>query len=158
MARRDPRPAPGTLAAMNESESAAAMLAAAGIDPVRLAEHLPRVDPAMVSVRVASHWFRRLWAKGIAAVALPTGVYVQPEVMDRYRAGIDPGRTGLLVVHELAHIEQWRRLGALRHIIQYATDYLRGRLAGKGHWDSYRAVRLEVEARDVAAQIAEGVR
>jgi hypothetical protein len=150
---------PGTLTPMKETESAAAMLLAAGIEPRRLLEYLPRVDPATVLVRVAPGWFRRLWARGIVAMALPRGVYVQPEVMTRFRAGTDPDRTGRLIVHELTHIEQWRRLGALKHLTQYIADYLRGRFTGKGHWDSYRQVRLEVEARLVASRIAgEGAR
>ena len=117
---------------------------------------MPRVDPATVRVRVARPWFRRLWVKGIAAVALPHGIFVQPAVMERFRSGAEPGRGGKLIVHELMHIEQWRRLGAARHIMQYSADYLRSRFKGLSHWESYRAVRLEVEARDAAATIESG--
>ena len=48
-------------------------------------------------------------------------------MMDRYEAATEPRRLGRLLVHELAHIEQFRRLGALRHVGQYAFDYLWGR-------------------------------
>ena len=105
---------------------------------------------------VASPLFRRFWVKGIAAVALPTGIYVQPAVMDRFRAGAEPERSGRLIVHELMHIEQWRRLGAIRHVTQYLGDYLRGRFRRLGHWEAYRAIRLEVEARQAAAAIPRG--
>jgi hypothetical protein len=60
-------------------------------------------------------------------------------------------RDGLLMVHELTHLEQYRRLGAGRHTARYVGDYLRGRVRGRRHWDAYRDIRLEREARDVAA-------
>lgn len=132
------------------------LLRASGVDPESLRTLIPRVDPAEVRVRVASKWFRRFWAKGIAAVALPTGIFVQPEVMERLRAGTEPDRSGRLIVHELMHIEQWRRLGALRHVTQYVGDYVRNRFRGQRHWDAYRAIRLEVEARETAASIDGG--
>jgi hypothetical protein len=141
---------------MYDSAPAADILLAAGIDPDSLRDLMPRVDASKVKVRVASPLFRRFWAKGIAAVALPNGVYVQPSVMERIRAGAEPQRSGKLLVHELMHIEQWRRLGAFRHVTQYSGDYLRGRFSRKGHWESYRAIRLEVEARSVASQISAG--
>ena len=138
---------------MYESAPAADLLRASGIDPADLGELMPRVDPAAVRVRVASPLFRRFWAKGIAAVALPTGVFVQPAIMDRLRTGAEPERTGKLIVHELMHIEQWRRLGAIRHLSQYLGDYVKGRYRRLGHWEAYRAIRLEVEARAAAEAI-----
>lgn len=138
---------------MYESAPADDLLRSAGVDPDALRDVLPHVDAAAVSVRVASPLFRRFWAKGIAAVSLPFGVYVQPAVMDRFRIGAEPERSGGLLVHELVHIDQWRRLGAIRHTTQYLGDYLRGRWHRKGHWESYLAIRLEVEARQIAALI-----
>ncbi len=144
---------------MYDSAPAADILLASGIDPERLQELMPRVDPATVRVRVASPLFRRFWAKGIAAVALPNGVFVQPAIMDRFRTAAEPERSGRLIVHELMHIEQWRRLGAMQHLSQYIGDYVRGRRRRLGHWEAYRAIRLEVEARAAAATIvAEGPR
>lgn len=118
-----------------------------GLDPDRIAVALPLVDPAAVNVRVASPWFRTFWAKGISAVAMPWGIYVHPDRLGR----ADVGR---LVVHELAHIDQWRRLGPVGWARSYLGDYLRGRRAGLRHHDAYWAVGLEKEARDVAARIA----
>jgi hypothetical protein len=139
---------------MYDSAPAADLLRATGIDPADLSRLMPRVDPATVRVRVARPLFRRFWAKGIAAVTLPTGVFVQPAVMERLRAGAEPERTGRLMVHELMHIEQWRRLGAFRHTTQYVGDYLKGRYKRLGHWEAYRAIRLEVEARAAAASVS----
>lgn len=141
---------------MYDSAPADYLLRAAGIDPNSLAKLMPRVDPSTVRVRVARASFRRFWAKGIVAVALPNGIFVQPSVMERFRAGVESERWGPLIVHELMHIEQWRRLGAVRHVSQYVGDYLRSRFQGYGHWESYRAIRLEVEARDAASQIRGG--
>lgn len=140
---------------MYDSAPAADLLRATGIDPVSLTELMPRVDPETVYVRVASPRFRRIWTKGIAAVALPNGVFVQPAIMERFRTGAERERSGQLIVHELMHIEQWRRLGAARHLTQYIGDYIRGRYRRLGHWEAYRAIRLEVEARAAAASIAE---
>lgn len=141
---------------MKESAPASDILWSSGIDPASLVELMPRVDPAHVPVRVASGWFRRLWAKGIAAVALPGGVFVQPAVMERFRTGAEPERSGRLIVHELMHIEQWRRLGAFRHVTQYVGDYLRNRFQGLSHWEAYRGIRLEQEARNAASQVEFG--
>ena len=141
---------------MYDSAPAADLLRASGIDPGSLQTLMPHVDPAGVRVRVASPMFRRFWAKGIVAVTLPTGVFVQPTIMERIRAGAEPERNGRLLVHELMHIEQWRRLGAVRHSTQYVGDYLKGRLRRLGHWGSYLAIRLEVEAREAAASVSVG--
>ncbi|MFQ5948578.1 MAG: hypothetical protein ACE5KX_06940, partial [Acidimicrobiia bacterium] len=86
--------------------SAAEPIRAAGLDNARLAEALPRVDPSTVPVWRAAGWFRLFWFKGIRAVTMPWGVYLAPEVLERAPADIGP-----LLVHELAHLEQWRRLG-----------------------------------------------
>lgn len=141
---------------MKRSFSAADGLAATGVDREWLSRVLTRVDPSQVPVREAPRWFRTLWARGIVAVAMPWAVYVTPAMMDRYEAGAEARSLGRLLVHELAHIEQFRRLGAVRHITQYAFDYLRGRLRGKGHWGAYTSVRLEIEARAVAALVMQG--
>ena len=141
---------------MKESVPASDILWSSGLDPASLVGVMPRVDPATVKVTVASAWFRRFWTRGISAVALPTGVFVRPAVMERFRAGAEPERSGRLIVHELMHIEQWRRLGALRHVTQYVGDYLRHRFRGFGHWEAYRAIRLEQEARNVASRVEFG--
>ncbi len=141
---------------MYESAPADELLLATGFDPRDLAGLMPRVDASQVKVKVASPLFRRFWAKGIAAVSLPFGIYVQPAIMERFRTGTDPEGSGRLIVHELMHLEQWRRLGAFRHLTQYGGDYLRGRWKRLGHWEAYRAIRLEVEAREVAASVPQG--
>ena len=52
-----------------------------------------------------------------------------------------------LLAHELVHVQQWRELGAPRFLVRYLGAYVRGRARGLGHWDAYRAIPLEAEAR-----------
>ena len=87
---------------------------------------------------------------------MPWGIYFAPGMMDRYFAGAEPHRIGKLLVHELTHIEQVRRLGVLRHFGQYGGDYLKGRARRLGHWRAYEAIRLEEEARSVADRVEPG--
>ena len=139
-----------SLCAMARTFLASDGLAKSGVDLFWLAEMLPRVDPNRIEIREAPRWFRALWAKGIVAVAMPWAIYFTPAMMDRYTEGFELPQLAQLLVHELTHIEQLRRMGVLRHVAQYLSDYMRGRLRRVGHWDAYRAVRLEVEARAVA--------
>jgi hypothetical protein len=56
------------------------------------------------------------------------------------------GNAGL-IGHELVHVEQWRRRGIVGFLRGYLGAYLRARRAGLGHWDAYRAIPFEAEAR-----------
>jgi hypothetical protein len=57
-----------------------------------------------------------------------------------------------LLAHELVHVRQWRELGAIRFLWRYLGAYARGRMAGLGHQQSYQAIPLEVEARELAGR------
>lgn len=128
--------------------SAAEVLSASGVDRSIVGEELPRVDPSRVPVWRAARWFRMLWARGITAVAMPWGIYLHPE---RIAEPLD--RLGPLIVHELTHIDQWRRLGPVGWARSYLGDYARGRRQGLAHQDAYRAIGLEAEAREVASRV-----
>ena len=91
----------------------------------------------------------------IVAMTMPWAIYVHPDIWDRFTTGAEPKRDGPLIVHELMHVEQVRRQGPLTHSIRYVSDYLRGRLSGLRHWDAYRAVRFEEEARAAARLVTE---
>jgi hypothetical protein len=52
-----------------------------------------------------------------------------------------------LIGHELVHVEQWRTRGAVRFAVEYLGAYVKARRAGLGHWDAYRAIPFEQEAR-----------
>jgi hypothetical protein len=129
------------------------VLASVDLDDVLVRSVLPRVHPERVKIRVGPLWFRVVWGRRIAAIALPWGIYVRPRVMERLWAGSEPIRNTRLIVHELVHIEQWRRFGAVGLLRRYMGDYLLARVRGKSHWDAYRGVRTEVEARAAARMV-----
>jgi hypothetical protein len=125
--------------------SSGEVLLRSGIDLDALARDLPHVDPSRIPVRAASAWFRLFWAPWVTAVAMPWGIYLHPKRFEE-----DPGDLGPLIVHELTHIDQWRRLGPVGWFRAYLGGYRRGRRAGSSRRDAYRSIPLEVEARDVA--------
>jgi hypothetical protein len=57
-----------------------------------------------------------------------------------------------LLRHEVEHVHQWRRLGAIGFLGRYLGAYARWRLRGYGHWGAYRRIPLEVEAEWAARQ------
>ena len=83
----------------------------------------------------------------------PWAVYVHPNTAKRFGGADRDLSLGILMVHELMHVEQLARLGVLAHSIQYLTDYIRGRAKRLGHWEAYRQIRLEVEARAAASLV-----
>lgn len=64
----------------------------------------------------------------------------------------DHAGDGALLAHELVHVRQWRELGAGRFLWRYLGAYFWGRRAGLGHAAAYRAIPLEVEARELAGR------
>jgi hypothetical protein len=122
-----------------------AILRAAGLDPDQVCWACGLAEADLVDVRAAPRWMERMWAGPVAAMTLPWGIYVQREVLDG-----DPGRLGPLLVHEMAHLGQWRRTGPLRFLGAYLAGYLSGRRRGMSHADAYRSIPFEVEARTIA--------
>ena len=55
-----------------------------------------------------------------------------------------------LLRHELVHVRQWRRHGAIGFGVRYLGGYARGRLQRKGHAGAYLRIPLEIEADWVA--------
>ena len=83
-------------------------------------------------------------------MTLPWAIYMDP---DHLRSG----DSGPLILHELVHVRQWKRLGTWRFLKIYLADYLRGRRSGMNHNQAYLAIRLEKEARvAVAKHLAQG--
>jgi hypothetical protein len=132
------------------------VLATADLDAGLVRSVIPRIRPDRVKIRVGPWWFRMVWGSRIAAVALPWGIYVRPAVMDRLRSESESLRNVRLIMHELVHVEQWRRLGGARLIGRYTADYVRGLVKTRSHWEAYRGVRTEVEAR-AAARLVVGI-
>jgi hypothetical protein len=129
--------------------NSAQILAGTGIDLPRVSEMIEPVRLDEVEVRPAPRLLRRVWGKGIQAMTVRRTIYVDPLVL-----GGPHESTGPLILHELIHARQWRRLGSFRFLIRYVFEYLRGRLSGHGHQDAYLGISLEVEARDEASRLA----
>ncbi|MDQ5857619.1 MAG: DUF4157 domain-containing protein [Acidobacteriota bacterium] len=62
-----------------------------------------------------------------------------------------------LLAHELAHVAQYRRLGAAPFLGRYVGEYLRGRLAGLDHRTAYLSISFEREAEERARTVGSGV-
>ncbi|MEA2024390.1 MAG: hypothetical protein U9N79_08905 [Actinomycetota bacterium] len=99
-----------------------------------------------VGVRIVPGWLERLWGSGVEAMALPRVVFVSAATFDR----ILDGDASTLLIHESAHVDQWRDHGIVRFLTRYVGDYLRGRAAGLPRHPAYRAIRFEREATERA--------
>ncbi len=101
---------------------------------------------ASVVVRPVPGWLERVWGSGVVAMALPRVVFVSAATFDR----ILDGDASTLLIHESAHVDQWRDHGIVRFLTRYVGDYLRGRAVGLPHRPAYRAIRFEREATERA--------
>lgn len=61
-----------------------------------------------------------------------------------------------LLLHELVHVEQWRRYGVVGFLRRYLGAYIRLRLRGYGHKEAYRRIPLEEEAERLSRDPDEG--
>ena len=107
---------------------------------------LPDVEVEATHVHAIPRWMRWALFPGVVAIALPGRIFVLADSLERR----DP-RLGALIVHELAHVAQWRRHGALRFLALYLGAYLRARRRGLPHREAYRSIPLEREAVAVAS-------
>ena len=128
--------------------TAADLLRGGGLDPAAVASELVYVDPEQVPVRKAPRLVRALWPAGIAAMTVPWVIWIDPAML-----GWEPERQARLIVHELAHSAQWKRLGWVGFSFAYLRDYLRRRLRGMSHQEAYRANRFEVEANELRDRV-----
>ena len=106
------------------------------------------IHPGQVWLRSASPWMIRGWGSGIQAMTVGSWIFIDPKILNGDRA-----RLRLLIIHELTHVRQWSDLGVFGFLRRYLGDYLRGRRDGLTHQDSYRAISLEVEAREVQTRL-----
>ena len=103
--------------------------------------HVPALDRARARVVVVG-WL----APGTAGMTLGRWILL--------RRGKEHDR-GLLA-HEMVHVRQWRERGVIRFLGAYVGEYLRARSRGLGHWDAYRAICFEVEARTLSVGLDGG--
>jgi hypothetical protein len=88
---------------------------------------------------------------GISAITFGSRVFVAPELLCR---GADDRLTlpAEIVVHEAAHVLQYRRTGVVKFLSLYLRDYARALRKESGgarekHRAAYLAIGFEVEAR-----------
>lgn len=79
--------------------------------------------------------------KNVLAITLGRRIWIHPRVIETV-----PETFRLLLHHELVHVAQYERDGIARFLVRYAWEYLRGRWAGKSHYEAYRGVSYEREA------------
>jgi hypothetical protein len=58
--------------------------------------------------------------------------------------------TPYLLRHEMVHVRQWRRYGAVGFTGRYISSYVTWRLRRKGHRGAYLRIPMEIEADWVA--------
>ncbi len=132
-----------------EMRTAEHLLEASGVAARSVRSLLPEVDAAMTPVHALPRWARRLLPRGVAAVALPGRIIVRDAALGS--RGRDLAR---LLVHELVHVEQWRRHGPVRFLARYVGSYLGGRWRGLSHDAAYRSIPLEREAESIARRVS----
>ena len=82
-------------------------------------------------------WLFKYILRGYAAITIYPYVFTKEK---------HPSNT--LVNHERIHCDQMKRDGVIKFYIIYLLQYLRFRIRGKGHWDSYFSISYEREAYD----------
>lgn len=86
-------------------------------------------------------WLRPFVLNGVAGVTLGSHVYLDPEV-----ARLPAERVEAILRHEIAHVNQYRRVGTVLFLARYLFEYARNRVRGLSAWDAYREISFEKEA------------
>lgn len=106
------------------------------------------IRPESVEVRPVPPRLRRVWPDWAAAMTMPWGIYVRPDVLEG-----DPEALARIIAHELVHARQWKTRGVVGFLLHYLSDYLKGRARRMGHKEAYRAIGLEAEAYDIVKRL-----
>ncbi|HEX7153942.1 MAG TPA: hypothetical protein VF618_20805 [Thermoanaerobaculia bacterium] len=94
-------------------------------------------------------WLRPFMARGVIGITLGRTIYVLPSFVERA-----PDRFERLLRHELVHVCQVNRLGLVRFLAAYATEFLRHLYTERSIDKAYRKISFEVEA--YGAEISDG--
>ncbi|MEE8457200.1 MAG: DUF4157 domain-containing protein, partial [Acidimicrobiia bacterium] len=94
------------------SISAAVTARKAGVDTGDL-------DLSEVSVRMMPYWMQVALGTSVAAITIGNNIFV---AQDRYESVVS-GKSPALLLHELVHVDQWRREGGVAFMSRYATEY-----------------------------------
>jgi len=84
------------------------------------------------------------------AVTLGARIFLSSAAAREIAAGTEAGRC--LLRHELAHVSQFARDGAVRFLWRYAAAYARSRKRGLSHGAAYFEIPYEREAREAESR------
>lgn len=62
-----------------------------------------------------------------------------------------------LIIHELEHVDQFKRDGILGFCAQYFYEYLYGLLIHQSHWKAYEQISYEIQAKEAAKKYMKDV-
>ena len=52
-----------------------------------------------------------------------------------------------LIMHELVHVDQYKKIGTIKYLKQYFTEYRINKKSGLSKNESYRMISFEIQAR-----------
>ncbi len=107
------------------------------------------LDLSEVSVRLMPHWMQIALGSSVAAITLGTSIFV---AQDRYESVVS-GKNPTLLLHELVHVDQWRREGSVGFVSRYVTEYVRNRMIGLDHRTAYCSIGFEVAAYNASERV-----
>jgi hypothetical protein len=97
------------------------------------------ITEAHAKVRHGYPWWLRLFlVRGVAAITIGRRIYVAADVAEQHLEQ--------LLRHELVHVQQIARLGALRFYWRYLAEFVALRRRGLSAAEAYRNISFEMEA------------
>lgn len=97
-------------------------------------------------------WLRAFLRKNVLGIALGRRIYLSPHLLEEGEE-----RFLEIIRHELAHVDQVRKLGLTRFLYRYVAEYVTNRRRGLAPDDAYAAISFEHEARLAEEKRAGGV-
>ncbi|MDH3426221.1 MAG: hypothetical protein OEM22_06070 [Acidimicrobiia bacterium] len=127
--------------------TASDFLSRGGVSLAAIGDALPNVDSDRVLVRPVPWWLRILWRPWVQGMATSSKIYIRAHRLAH------PERSTSLVVHELVHIAQWRRLGRLRFGTRYVREAISGLIRFRNSRKAHDNISFEIEADLITDQI-----
>jgi len=85
-----------------------------------------------------AHWIFKLLPARFGALTTPWAIYVRDSKKNAFKP---------LIAHELVHVTQMQKLGALKFYCLYLAEFLVNLIKLKSWLEAYRAISFEKEAR-----------
>ena len=100
---------------------------------------LDTIEESRAKVRVGYPWWLRPFLmRGVVAITLGRRIYV--------REALASASFERLLRHELAHVRQVHRLGLIRFLLSYLTEFVRHWMRLRDVSKAYAAISFEIEA------------